>query len=67
LLRQRGFPQSGSTGGLRRVLVEKRSHRPCTLVYPFSKTALEEPFLAAEGFYMGVDRETRESPRYGKE
>jgi hypothetical protein len=33
----------------------------------FSKTALEEPVTAAEGFYMGLDRETREGRRCGKE
>jgi hypothetical protein len=27
----------------------------------FSKTALEEPFAAAEGFYIGLNRETGEA------
>jgi hypothetical protein len=26
----------------------------------FSETALEEPFPTAEGFYMGLDSETKE-------
>jgi hypothetical protein len=39
------------------------SHRSCTVVFLFSKAALEEPFAAAEGFYMGLDREAREDRR----
>jgi hypothetical protein len=31
----------------------------CSLVFLFSKTALEESFITAEGFSRGLDREPR--------
>jgi hypothetical protein len=43
--------------------IEGVSDRSCTLAFLFSKTALEDPFTAAEGFYMGLDPEVREGPR----
>jgi len=48
------------------VPVEGVSNRPCTVVFLFSKTALEKPFAAAEGICMGLDRETREGRCRGK-
>jgi hypothetical protein len=45
------------------VPVEGVNDRPCTLVFLFSKTALEAPFAAAEGVYMGLDRETGDGRR----
>jgi hypothetical protein len=46
--------------------VEGVSNRSCTVVFLFSKTGLGEPFAAAEGICMGLDRETREGRRRGK-
>jgi hypothetical protein len=46
-------------GGQGQPTVERVSNRSCTVVFLFSKTALEEPFAAAEGFHIGRDREAK--------
>jgi hypothetical protein len=53
-------------GGQGRPIVKGGSHQSCSLVFLFSKTALVDPFAAAEGFYMGLDRNTREGRGCGR-
>jgi len=65
----RGVAGERGAGVIRdqKAIVKRRDFRSCTLVILFSETALEEPFTAAEGVYMGLDSETKEDRQSERE
>src|SRR4051794_35628635 len=65
----RGVAGERVTGmmGPEKAIVKQRNFRPCSLVVLFSETALEEPFTAAEGVYMGLDSASRAGRHRGRE
>jgi hypothetical protein len=63
--RRRKRVSRGRDRGPEKAIVKRKNFRSCTLVVLFSEMALEEPFTAAEGFYMGLDSETRDRRHNG--
>ena len=61
--RSRRRASRGRDRGPEKAIVKGGNSWSCALGFLFSKTALEKPFTAAEGFYMRLDSETRDGRR----